>query len=1074
MKYPHLTDATAFPNVNGATPYAQYRNDFDYNRWEPGTKLTVCNVPWDDARNIVAWEDEAARDAWFANREGEHETLTTEFHKLPDGTIKLPIPFATLSRYNYLWVEYPLPTSPTDPLDHAKTPRVTHWGFFIESPRQLAASTTECVLRLDNWTTFGPYVHINYCQLKRGHAPLAATNAVEYLKNPIENAGLLLAPDVTYGDAAGITRDHTFIPMGAGEKYVMFSSLMAPDDLTAMGEAVAWDGASTGPTYADTADRWGHQWDVKGYEWHIGAKDYGKTATPVKPITTSPAAPTGGTAYAVKATDAAGLFENIVDKTPQFMQTIQGMWVVPAEFINITDAPTHTIAGVTVYEAQPVNDMPDIKVNLTEDMFGYPDEYKGLAKLYTFPYACLTLSDNDGTSVDVRIENTGDLTVHRRVMLAYPYLKAQAFLTGVNGTGAKTYEWRDLTGASHDEKSWDTDFADFMASFDIPTYGLYMDGYTDFALRNQQGNIDAARLKALNAYKTGQRSNNTGYENTLASNNTGNTNAIASADTGLDNANRAADTGYTNTETAANTALDNANRSADTTYTNTIAGADTAYGNGKRVTDAAKANADRSANTALTNGNASAATALTNTRAANATMVSNTNRSADTAVTNQNNTNDNNTANVTAQNDFATYQTNTTNSQALTSVGYNNDFATNQKDNSNSLSTLQVNQKNEESWVNATGSIVKSVAGAVKGGPGAAVSAGLDIAATVASTYVAASNATEYNEASKAANDDNTQQSNDVNTNSANLSKFVSEALTGQSNALSSGINDRNNQLAVTNTKNSTDTDRANANATAGTSNANAERTNATTVANNKRNNATALTNNALNWEVQLGGTDDTDGGNLGRNKSTAYANAQRLRDVTKQNAQASRNMTVDNAVRSRDTSKGNAQASRNTGVDNANRSRDTGNANALESRESTEYTLKTMLEQEQTVTALTYANNRNNAPVSYGSFGGDPTPDLFRYRGVQVRVKTQTEAAIRQTGDQFLRYGYAYEGNWNVKTLAVMPKFSYWECAEVWLDSDTDIMEEAKNAIRTMLEGGVTAWTNPDEIGKVGLYENQ
>ena len=158
----------------------------------------------------------------------------------------------------------------------------------------------------------------------------------------------------------------------------------------------------------------------------------------------------------------------------------------------------------------------------------------------------------------------------------------------------------------------------------------------------------------------------------------------------------------------------------------------------------------------------------------------------------------------------------------------------------------------------------------------------------------------------------------------------------------------------------------------------------------------------------------------------------------------------------------------------NAGRSKDVGNANASESRESSEYTLKSNLEIAPELAALAYGQQRNAEPKSYGAFGGDPTPDVFRYRGVEIRVRTQSESAIRQAGDQFLRYGYAYNGAWEVDSLNVMPRFTYWEMSEVWLDADTDIMESARRGIRAMLENGVTVWRRPEDIGKVGIHGNR
>ena len=1090
--------ANAFPDVGSVKPYAQYVNEFDYTRWTPGTRITVCDVPWDGERNIVDFETDEARDAWFEKVPGEKVSLQSELHLLPDGTLKLPLPFSVMSRFNYVWVEYPLPTSPDSPIAHATGKRTACWGFFADSPRMLAPNTTEVRLRLDEWTTFGNHVSVTHCQLRRGHAPLAAVDADEYLANPISKSALLLAPDVNYGPDAGIVRSHDFVPLGAGEKYVMFASAMSPEDINAMGEAKAWDGDSTAPAYADTEDRWGHQWEVGGYDWRIGPTDFSGTSTPVSPFASDGNVPTGGFAYAVRASEATALFRAVVDRTPQFMQTIRGMWVVPAEFLNLEGASTVRLAGVDVLRCSAVNELPDIEVHLTKESFGYPEGYGDLAKLYTFPYACLNLSDNAGTSVDIRIENTGDLRLHRRVALAYPYLKAQAFLTGVNGTGAKTYEWRDLSGAVHGERSWDTDFADFMAEFDIPTYGLFMDGYTDWALRNQQTNLEAARLRALKDYRTGQRSNNTGYENTLDSNDMGYANAVAGADTALANGNRSADTGYANAVASADTALANGNRSADLGYSNAVASAETAYGNGKRAADTARTNADSTANTALANANAAASTALANANAAastaranakasNATAQANAYRSADTAKGNVTNSND--TAKKVAALRNAT-------STQLTAIGYSqaHEIAS---DTSNSWNVAKAQWTNDMMAANqslekeaaATSQMADSVAGIASGMVSGGVAGASSALASGALSSVTLGIAMAKQDAvianQQAMNTAMAAGGTAYSTALAGVQKSYADKTTTASNKLNTDTTNESAALADLNATNEQKTAKANADATLGTGDANADRsystetgnagrTYSTSTGNAARSNATALAVNKLNQELQLGGDDDADGGNLGRLRATSIANATRTRDVSKTNNQASRDTGVSNAGATRDTAKGNAKASRDTTVGNAGRSRDVGDANALESRESTEYTLKSNLEIAPELAELAYRQQRNASPKVYGAFGGDPTPDVFRYRGVQVRVRTQSESAIRQAGDQFLRYGYAYNGAWEVSSLNVMPRFTYWEMSEVWLDADTDIMESARRGIRAMLENGVTVWRRPEDIGKVGIHGNK
>ncbi len=66
MEFPNLKD-TKFPNVGNVNVYS-YRNDFDYTRWTPSTRLKLCNVLWNgDYEDVVKFESDTARDAFFAN-----------------------------------------------------------------------------------------------------------------------------------------------------------------------------------------------------------------------------------------------------------------------------------------------------------------------------------------------------------------------------------------------------------------------------------------------------------------------------------------------------------------------------------------------------------------------------------------------------------------------------------------------------------------------------------------------------------------------------------------------------------------------------------------------------------------------------------------------------------------------------------------------------------------------------------------------------------------------------------------------------------------------------------------------
>ena len=103
-RFPHLTEATSFPGNDG-NPYGQYPNDFQYERWGVGTKLTVCRVPWDLNKNVVDWQDQDNILEYFHNLDNASSfKLESEMNREPDGAIRLPIPISNLKKYNYIFV----------------------------------------------------------------------------------------------------------------------------------------------------------------------------------------------------------------------------------------------------------------------------------------------------------------------------------------------------------------------------------------------------------------------------------------------------------------------------------------------------------------------------------------------------------------------------------------------------------------------------------------------------------------------------------------------------------------------------------------------------------------------------------------------------------------------------------------------------------------------------------------------------------------------------------------------------------------------------------------------------------
>lgn len=93
---------------------------------------------------------------------------------------------------------------------------------------------------------------------------------------------------------------------------------------------------------------------------------------------------------------------------------------------------------------------------------------------------------------------------------------------------------------------------------------------------------------------------------------------------------------------------------------------------------------------------------------------------------------------------------------------------------------------------------------------------------------------------------------------------------------------------------------------------------------------------------------------------------------------------------------------------------------------------------------------------------------------GLFANIVTMSNADVARVGDQMLRYGYSASQNVRVDSLNVMPKFSYWQASDLWLVSNAGVSEAQQEIIKGILKQGTTVWRNPDDIGKVGIYDNR
>ncbi len=533
-----------FPDNNGNV--YMYENNVDYSIWKPTTVVKLLRVNWDSAySNVPGFESDEERNAWFDKAQGDSIELTIASELLPDGSIKLPYNFAQASMCNYLEVIFP-------DVPGAEQQR-KRWFYFVNEVKSLARDTTQFYLQRDEWTCFVNDVEVNSMMLERGHYPVAKSDVDTYLKNPIANNSLLLAPDVAAQQPRNV----------AGESHVIIND---------------------GSMYACfvTTGSMGSSWGTK--------RENGWT-TPAASRTTAQGVPTPAI-FAIDPGKLADFLTAVDSELPNFKQTVKAVFFAPAKLISLGSA--FTFCGVECHYVSASQKSFEL-LKLSKDKFGYDSKFADLAKLYTSPYAHIDLADENGVFATVNIEDCSNVvTLYASLQLAFPALKIERSFGGMNGA-TQSYTFANISNRTF---AGGGDWQKTLGTWDVPTFGILQSGYnaTDYG---SYYNRVQSQLSADNAYTSAEASAANAKSTAKASAATANTNAYASANTNVANVSRSASAAISNTATqvTANSAImerSNQASATDTDYTNALNQANQAWDAGySRACQSADADAER-------------------------------------------------------------------------------------------------------------------------------------------------------------------------------------------------------------------------------------------------------------------------------------------------------------------------------------------------------------------------------------------------------------------------------------------------------------------------------------------------
>lgn len=558
MKFSHLDGATSFPG-DGTHVYEQYRNVFDYNVWTPNTVIKLCHVNWfDDYHDVVKFSDDTARDAWFDKLDGETVKLTTNMYiaRADADGIKLPVPYMTAQRYNYIVVDFSHDIINTP---YQKADVQTRYHFFITSVRAEAPNTTTCTLMRDVWTDYINSTTINGLLLSRGHAPLTETTPQELLKNPRANCRDFTLPDVDFGNAASNIRKSAPFNLQNGTRYICLAATFSPEQLQTMSGMRGTNITDSDPTYSNADGT------VTDFSWGAGNIDTsnvigaGTSYNSIDNLTAS-----NVTMYALESSKISGeYFDTLFAYYPHIMSQITAVFVATANMMHLGNAiivngvEWHTVSGARTKLSD---------IDLTIDDFAYAREYAQITRLYLAPYAHLEVSDNIGNKTRVEIADCGQLSVQTITSLSYPILRQIAWLDGIGSDGDTAISINAITGANITVNVPNADVLKTLISHDIPTYALQRRAIDAHRADAYNREVAQARENAIVSYENGARSANvavanTARNNTNSINNTNLSNGLNSTVTA--NSNNASNAIYKNNVTQQNLLLSASNNKID-------------------------------------------------------------------------------------------------------------------------------------------------------------------------------------------------------------------------------------------------------------------------------------------------------------------------------------------------------------------------------------------------------------------------------------------------------------------------------------------------------------------------------
>jgi len=437
--------------------------------WEPGTTVSLCNVPWtSDYRDVVKFTTEAELDDYLLNNAGPQLTIERMIYAKPGMPVKINLPFNSCYKYNYLRV------SNSAPNDTSRT-----FYYFIQDVEYSAPNTTILHIQLDVWQTFNRNVTFGNCYIERGHIGIANVNQMrdngrEFLTIP---EGLDVGGEYSIeGTATHIMGDH--------------STNNSFDIIVAT--TISFEGS--GGTVDKPVIKTARGSDFEGL-------------------------PNGCELYWFPTVDNFLTFMDIIADMPWVSQGIISIMAVPNLTTTLPAYSHSTVNALGLINVQRLtgSKIPTRTIALFDnwrEAYGVTGRYARLKKFMTYPYRVVEVTTYSGNPLMLKPESIGGdhISMVQLTHIAPPAPRVAFYPYHYNAGGVT--DSYDSSGLVVDDGA---EFLDMTTGiFNFPTFSLVNNGYMSYMAANsnsiayQHTSADWSQQRALT-------SNTLGYDQSSAS-----------------------------------------------------------------------------------------------------------------------------------------------------------------------------------------------------------------------------------------------------------------------------------------------------------------------------------------------------------------------------------------------------------------------------------------------------------------------------------------------------------------------------------------------------------------------------